>query len=280
MKPHAFSLLARLQCYPTTPAQKQKVNVQELVQLYCYCLDLKPFEEGRQVALFLLQKHSTELKPHMASVPQWLGKHADAFINLIQDLIGAFDPTKVPITPSMLAEKGNFASVAAVLEALYAERASGDFDIIIKGAKPEKVHSYVMYARWPYFRQMYDANMKEKRQGKLALPASNEDGGMAPELLQLIIALCYKPNMLRDNSGQIVTLPVAIQLLSISDLYFLDLGDESIAGAWKSALEVARVVVVKNMKALEEEKDPLLRAIKDLPGPSLFELLRTSISQK
>jgi hypothetical protein len=56
MKAHAFSLLGRLQKFSIDAIQAQQtVSIQDLVQLYCYSLDLSSFDAGQKVAVYLLQ---------------------------------------------------------------------------------------------------------------------------------------------------------------------------------------------------------------------------------
>lgn len=62
MKPVAYKLLDQLQKFPATVAQDQTLDIEELVRLYCYSLDLSPFEDGRKVAVYLLQKQSALLR--------------------------------------------------------------------------------------------------------------------------------------------------------------------------------------------------------------------------
>jgi hypothetical protein len=245
MKPFAFSLLDRLQRHPATDTQKKGLNTQDLVETYAYCLDLNPFDEGHMAMLYLLQKNAMQLRPHMKSVPQWLGKHADTFIDLVQDLMVPFDTLELPITAEMLAAKGNFLGLAETFEALYRIRHDGDFEISIKGDEAEMVHSFVLYAMWPYFRQMYDAGMKEKREGRLELPAFGEDGGMSPEVLQLIIELCYNPDKLQTNADEGISAVIAMQILPIAQMYLAgDAGpEESKHGIFTQLVDLAQAQV-------------------------------------
>jgi hypothetical protein len=192
-----------------------------------------------------------QVQPHLESVPQWLGNHAIQFIQLMKELLVPFDTLKPPITADMLASKGNFLGLAESIDALYRTRQNGDFEIVIKGskAKAERVHSFVMYAMWPYFRHMYDAGMKEKHQGRLELPPFGEDGGMSPDVLQLIIELCYKPDALQTNAFERVTATVAMQILPIAQLYLADdeNSEEPKQGAFAQLVDLAQSQAVRGL---------------------------------
>jgi hypothetical protein len=226
MKSHAFLLLVRLQKFSIDAIQPQQtVSIQDLVQLYCYSLDLSPFDAGQKVAVYLLQKHIALLRPHMESLPQWLGKHSDKLMELVQAFVAPVDSVAAPITSQMIATKGNFLPLADTLVKLYSERHKANFEITIKKTDIcEKVHSYVMYSMWPYFRHMYDANTKEKQQHRLELPAVGDDGGMSPQVLQLIIEMCYKPSM-KDLTQRVSDVATAMQILLIANLYLINHDD-------------------------------------------------------
>jgi hypothetical protein len=240
MKSYAFLLLVRLQKFSIAAIQAQQtVSIQDLVQLYCYSLDLSPFDAGQKVAVYLLQKHIALLRPHMKSLPQWLGKHSDKLMDLVQAFAVPVDSVAAPITSQMIATKGNFLPLADTLVKLYSERHKADFEITIKKTGIcEKVHSYVMYSMWPYFRHMYDANTKEKQQRRLELPAVGEDGGMSPQILQLIIEMCYKPGM-KDLRQRLSDAATAMQILSISNLYLVNHDDDAV-GTFDGLLALAQ----------------------------------------
>lgn len=250
MTPYAMSLLSRLQRYPALTADRStSVNIEELMQMYCYSLDLSPFEEGRQVVLYLLQKHKAALVPHMERLPEMLGRHSAKLMELMRVLIAAENQPNPPIS-HMVATKGNFLSVKDALHKLYDGRQRGDFELAIKGTnKKLRAHSYVLYASWPYFRHMFDANPKEKEQMRLELPGAGQDGGISWELLELIVELCYRPEVLQKQRER-VHAALALDVLAIANLYLLDHdGDEQkkSTGALDGLVELAQCQVVSGL---------------------------------
>lgn len=226
MKSVAMSLLSRLQSYPAVDNRsKSAVNVEELVQLYCYSLDLNPFDEGQHVALYLLQKHKAALASYTKRLPELLGKHANKLMGLMQVLqaTGNAEPT-APITAQMLGAISDFMTVKDALRKLYEQHEKGDFEIAIKGTDQKlRAHSFVLYALWPYFRLLFDTNMKEKQQMRLELPAVGQDGGISLEMLELIVELCYNPDALSEER---VNEALALDALAIANLYLLDFEGE------------------------------------------------------
>jgi hypothetical protein len=311
MKPHAMSLLSTLQQYPSSSTLSKQVDAKELVNLYRYSLDLHPFDLGHKVATYLLQKHKEHLAPHTASLQQWLGAHEAKFLSLVQLLLLPNDKLSEPITAEMLSSaKGNLLSVEETLIKLYECRGQGDFEIKIKGSKTaERVHSYVLYANWPYFRAMYDTGLKEKREGCLELPGVGEDGGMALEVLQLLIELCYKPDMPPQDLKKRLNAAVAMHVLSAADLYsrnhedgsdgvldkLVELADTQVANGltldvcinvFKQATsygldeiaERAREMISQNIKALLA--DPKHRKeIRSLPSDMQWDLVWTCLAK-
>jgi hypothetical protein len=240
MKQYAYSLLSLLQQFSL--GQNHTATMQDLVELYCYSLDLSPFEVGHKVAVYLLHKHKAQLQ--VQQVRQWLGKHSGTWDDLTQEFFAPFRDAECPITLQMIAEKGNFLSVADTLAKLYDERHKADFEITIKKSHVrEKVHSYVMYAMWPYFRSMYDASTKQRR--RLELPAVGEDGGMSPQILQLIIEICYKYNV-RDVTQRVIDADLAMQILSIANLYFVKHENDSM-GTFDGLIALSQDLVISGL---------------------------------
>jgi hypothetical protein len=66
MQSQALTRLSRLQ-------MTEPLDPQDLIKLYCYSLDLNPFDLGRQVVVYLLKQHKQYLAPRTPSLPQWLG---------------------------------------------------------------------------------------------------------------------------------------------------------------------------------------------------------------
>jgi hypothetical protein len=142
----------------------------------------------------------------------------------LMDLVGCLllpnDKVLESITSQMLSSSGSFLSLEETLMKLYESRGDADFEIKIKGSETrEKVHSFVMYSNWPYFRTMYDAGLKEKSEHRLELPSVGDDGGMVPDVLQLIIELCYKPKMSKQDMMQLLDTDLASFILPVAGLY-------------------------------------------------------------
>jgi hypothetical protein len=92
-----------------------------------------------------------------------------------------------------MVEKTSSCSMQETLNALFASReTTGDFPLRIKGSnKHVKVHSSVMYAAWPYFRQMWRSNMRDVQKMELEFPGPADPHGMPPTVLELLVQVAY-----------------------------------------------------------------------------------------
>ena len=156
MTQQALSCLLRLQ---HAQIDQGAAGLETLAKLYCYNLDLHPFETGARVVKHLLQKNKALVGPRIQELPALLGilgKHEDKVLELAGIAMQA-DALEAPSTTESVhrTPAGSWLSVKDTLLKLYeAREKQGDFGIAIEGHKKSfKVHSYVMCAAWPYFPQ-------------------------------------------------------------------------------------------------------------------------------
>eukprot|EP01122_Echinamoeba_exundans_P010659 TRINITY_DN4039_c0_g1_i1.p1 TRINITY_DN4039_c0_g1~~TRINITY_DN4039_c0_g1_i1.p1 ORF type:complete len:727 (-),score=127.65 TRINITY_DN4039_c0_g1_i1:201-2381(-) len=188
-------------------------TVDDLVSLYCYCLELSPFEEGQKVVRKLLQRNRSALSPLMKQMPQLLGKFEDYLLDLMA-LVVMDDPPVSLVHQE--ASSNSFFSLETALQRLHETRnKDGDFDIVVSGHEPQRVHAFVLYSTWPYFAHMMDAGMRETSQRRLTLPPPDEDGGMHPDALSLILEIAYTKKF---EVGKLSN-ELALSLLSVAGLY-------------------------------------------------------------
>jgi hypothetical protein len=204
-------------------ALSSTLTIDDLVAVYCYAQDLAPFEYGETAALFLLQKHRQAFASNIARVPELLGKHADKLLTLMEYFVRHTDFV-YPLfdgTPPL----SKCASIAGTLEELWeTSETSGDFEIVCEGCEPRRVHAFVMCSSWPYFKQMFDASLKETQERRLHLPAVDQDGGLDEEVLDMIIELAYL-GRLSSGSKEALRLNIAGAadfVLSAARLYLRD----------------------------------------------------------
>jgi hypothetical protein len=196
-------------------------TIEQLIGLYCYIIDLGPFNNGEMVALSMMQKHRKLIAPATSQIPALLGRHSDRCMGLIAHLIENTDSVSFkssnhspgPSSPV----PGSLADALAQMHV--ARETEGDFEIAINGCATRKVHSFVMYSVWPYFRLMCEAGMAEKQTRRLVLPGANEDGCMDEAVLDLIIEVGYKPDFILKVLRERLNVELAIAVLSVSELY-------------------------------------------------------------
>jgi sugar lactone lactonase YvrE len=170
--------------------EQEALSVADLVMFYCECLDWKNFDMGRQTCAYLLAHHHT--KVNSRSLPDIMKSHRDRTMDLLHDLLENSKETSLSLqVPENVSKKVKTSTLKYSLSKLLDSKSGADFDIHINREASIKCHSFVLYARWPYFRQMIDSNMKEAREKKLTLPNIEEDGGMHPVVLKALLAVCY-----------------------------------------------------------------------------------------
>jgi hypothetical protein len=208
----------------------------ELIGLYCYSLDLGNFIDGEKVAMYLLQKHRKLIASQAAQIQTLLGRHGNRFLDLVT-MFRANAEASSPLETLQCASSGQRSSSSSIGESLaklHATRQkSADFTIVIKGRCARKVHAFVMHSAWPYFRHMFDAGLKEKKERCLSLPHIDEDGGMDEKVLDLIIEVAYNRDLLwkRKQLRDKVNVELALQVLSVAELYLrAHDGEENIVG--------------------------------------------------
>lgn len=175
--------------------------------------------------LNLLLSHKTSLPSK--KFPELLKNHSDCLFELVQFLLEGNQlplPTKhegdesAPVAPKSLNE---------CLQTLLKTKNGSDFEILIGSDKKHKFacHSFVLYARWPYFKRLLDSGMSETKSKKLSLPAPGKDCGMPPVFLRAILEVCYQGN-LSSELRKDLSPSVAMQALATRDLYVDDSEDE------------------------------------------------------
>lgn len=204
MAPEAREALLGLQA--ATPETHFSENlVENLIALYCYCLELEAPEECQRIVLYLLTKYQALIAPDAEKLPHLLSKHPERVLPLIKMMWSAAGKSlSLPLDPyePVPTVASQCMSVKHSIEVLFDAREEGDFDLVITATKHEyKAHSYVLYAGWPYFRLMYDTGMRERHAHRLELGTAT--GGILPEVLELIIELCYHPDALETMDKRV-----------------------------------------------------------------------------
>eukprot|EP01122_Echinamoeba_exundans_P011079 TRINITY_DN4288_c0_g1_i1.p1 TRINITY_DN4288_c0_g1~~TRINITY_DN4288_c0_g1_i1.p1 ORF type:complete len:239 (-),score=26.39 TRINITY_DN4288_c0_g1_i1:31-747(-) len=189
----------------------QATAVTELMELYCYAQDLQPFKRGEKVAVRLMRENRDVLVPHTHDFPKLLGKHSHKVMDLVASLIASADGPLEEATQDR-AGKGALPLDETLCRMHESRNKDGDFEIVLSGCEPRKVHSIVLYSVWPYFRRMIDSGMKEKKARRLALPCAGEDGGMSEEVLDLTIELAYTRKMTADLIYRYFSAHVTLQI--------------------------------------------------------------------
>eukprot|EP01122_Echinamoeba_exundans_P005079 TRINITY_DN15258_c0_g1_i1.p1 TRINITY_DN15258_c0_g1~~TRINITY_DN15258_c0_g1_i1.p1 ORF type:complete len:1085 (-),score=115.26 TRINITY_DN15258_c0_g1_i1:107-3361(-) len=195
----------------------------ELVPLYVKCLALRPFKLGLEVCRFLLQKHREEVDK-MALVtalkddPEILAET----IQILSSSGGAVAPL-APTEPTRgLDEEGNpiRKTLQDALARLYKSKKGADFTIGIRNIPDFKIqcHSFVLYARWSYFRRLIDVGMREAAEKVLLLPGHEEDAGLHHEFVEAIVAACYSREYKLQLTTTLSTAAV-LEFVGNSDLY-------------------------------------------------------------
>jgi hypothetical protein len=185
----------------------------KLIRLLRHAIDLQPFERGLKECFYLLRLHKSVLNiRHLKE--SMTGKYEDHFVELMQYLIldGAPESTIGSVEPEL-----TFVPLRCALAELWERKQGADFEICIGESYSIKCHSFLLYARWPYFRRMMQAGMRESLASRLELPEMGKDGGVDPKALEMALELIYKGYVQYCFE---FTTEVAIHLLSSSKLYF------------------------------------------------------------
>jgi hypothetical protein len=211
---------AALQCHQKLRSLVVGVDsctINDVLAMYTRSLDLC-YDAGTKLALYLLRKHKNDLPVKQLDV---LMKGHNV-MDLIAELLST-DNSNAP--PIFKPQPGKCKSLADTLVRLYETREGADFNIVLKGhndnksnSPPMRCHAFVLHARWPYFRAMFDAGMRETQRAKLELPGVGEDGGMHPLVLQAILDVIYL-GAVQPNTIKLFNPAVALQLLSVQGLY-------------------------------------------------------------
>jgi hypothetical protein len=278
----AWGALSSLQNF-----DQRSLRIDQIVELYCYSLELQPFQHGLDVAIYLLKKRRTEIE--VKKLPELLGPHAGKLMDLMQILITTTSDIPAPLVPPHL-DGRKYLSLSETVQVLYDERnETGDFVIAIFGSSTSfRVHSFAMYSSWPYFKMMYDSGFKEKQEHRLVLPLSSS-------MLELIIELCYRPEAL-GSVKQHLDAQSAIEIVAHADLYFdrlvtvaeqiaisglnvhvcIQVFQKATAYGLADTAAAARQMIVTNIRALIRNPQRK-KEIKSLPANLQLELLWSSL---
>lgn len=197
------------------------LSIEDLVRLYSYALDLEAFPGGIQACLSLLRRYRSRLP--LPELPELLKIDPSQVLKLAQQLLQETSPD-LEIVNANKSEESH--SLSSSLKRLLKTKVDADFEIIIGDQHVFKCHSFVLAARWPYFRHMLDAKMNEAQKMQLKIPAPAEDGGLHPVSLQAAIDVCYVGKVTKKTRA-IFTPAHAIDVLSVKELYF-DWADASL----------------------------------------------------
>jgi hypothetical protein len=174
------------------------------------------------LALYLLRKHKNSLP--VKQLPALMKDHTEYMMDLMAELLST-DNANSNAPPIFKPQSGKCKSLTDTLVRLYKTREGADFNIVLKGhndntsnSSPMRCHSFVLHARWPYFRAMFDAGMREMQRATLELPSVGEDGGMHSLVMQAILDVIYL-GAVQPNTIELFNPAVALQLLSVQELY-------------------------------------------------------------
>jgi hypothetical protein len=197
-------------------AMAETLTVEDLVRLYSYALDLESFPGGVQACLNLLRRHRARLP--LPELPELLNIDPLQVLKLAQQLLQETSPDlEFPSNSMNKSEESH--SLPTALKRLLKTRMGCDFEVVIGENNIFQVHSFVLAARWPYFRHMLDAKMNEAQKMQLRLPAPGEDGGLHPVSFQAVLDVCYTGKVRKDTRKSF-TPAHAIDVLSVKELYF------------------------------------------------------------
>jgi hypothetical protein len=212
---------------------------------------------------------------------------------------------KAVVEDPVCANRPPVMTLEACLETLLATRADADFEIAIDGEnEPIPVHFFVLYARWPYFRHMFDSALRNREERRLVLPASNTDNGIQKHILDVIIKFLYSNT---DPSDSDLDGSGALQLLEVSGLYLSrdeepELFKSLISWASERVNEVmtlydavevfsiaaplrldqvascAKDLIVENIERLMNNEQRS-RELKSLPSDLLFDLFKDALKR-
>jgi hypothetical protein len=217
-------------------------SVNDLVSLYCYSLELSSFEEGQQIVRYLLQRNRSALSPLMKNLPQLLGKFEDHLFDFMALVVMDDPPATLTRNQSLVPVCSP--SLEIVLQRLFDTREKdGTFEIVINGCPPQRVHSFVLYSRWSYFRHMIDAGMREASQRSLKLPSVDADGGMHPEVLTLILEVAYTMKFDADKLSE----DLSLSLLSIAGLYLQGYENHSSDNVFQKVIHAAKKKILNGI---------------------------------
>jgi hypothetical protein len=196
-------------------------TINDVLAMYTRSLDLR-YDAGTKLALYLLRKHKNDLP--VKQLPVLMKDHTEYMMDLMAELLPTNNANS-NAPPIFKPQSGKCKSLADTLVRLYETREGADFNIVLKGhndntsnSSPMRCHAFVLHARWPYFRAMFDAGMREMQRAKLELPGVGEDGGMHPLVLQAILDVIYL-GAVQPNTIKLFNPAVALQLLSVQELY-------------------------------------------------------------
>lgn len=230
MLQQAYLLLAEVQELHLT----KKRPIESFVWLHCYAVDLD-FDLGQKVTLFLLRKNKASLAAGIKNLPKWMGRFSDQALELAGKLI-SHEELRKPINIAELPQqktKKKFMTIPETMVKLLRDESSGGssssstsgapFHVRVRGCPSRRVHAFVLYSRWPFFRKMFDSGFKEKESRLLELPNQNEEGGMHPDVLEIILEFAYTGRL--EKAEKRVDHAVATQILHVADLYLDNYGD-------------------------------------------------------
>jgi hypothetical protein len=196
-------------------------TINDVLAMYTRSLDLR-YDAGTKLALYLLRKHKNDLP--VKQLPVLMKDHTEYMMDLVAELVPT-NNANFNSPPIFKPQSGKCKSLTDTLVRLYETREGADFNIVLKGhndntpnSAPMRCHAFVLHARWPYFRAMFDAGMREMQRAKLELPGVGEDGGMHPLVMQAILDVIYL-GAVQPNTIKLFNPAVALQLLSVQELY-------------------------------------------------------------
>eukprot|EP01122_Echinamoeba_exundans_P008459 TRINITY_DN2809_c0_g1_i2.p1 TRINITY_DN2809_c0_g1~~TRINITY_DN2809_c0_g1_i2.p1 ORF type:complete len:647 (+),score=123.06 TRINITY_DN2809_c0_g1_i2:57-1943(+) len=195
---------------------KKRVTLEELLEIYCYCLDLNPFDEGMDVVINLLRKRRSEIGTQATRIPLLLGKHSDKALEFM-GLVMSRQEEKPNAQTQTGADRPPSGDLEQCLDSMFTTKVDADFEIAINGEQESIIaHSFVLYARWPYFRHMFDSDLRHQEQRRLVIAGPNTEGGIPKHVLGAIIKFLY---MGKEPAESDLDANGALQLLAVSGLY-------------------------------------------------------------
>lgn len=125
--------------------------------------------------------------------------------------------------------------------------ATTDFTIQVGESNSIRCHSFVLAARWEYFRTMLSMGGREFSEKTLCLPPAASEFGLSLAAVRVVIEFCYTGSV-SDETVDKATADDLLCILSAQDLYFLQFPTP--AGATTNGADFSPLLSLLNSELL------------------------------